>query len=181
MGWLAHLIVDAALGVGLLIAGTHGHGADYYVLDSAGGYLLLAVLATAGRGRTRRPMPRLVHRVLDGVVAALLLVSPLIVRAAHVRLDVFASVVGVAVGVILLRDAIATRTVPSPAGTEGAIEARAFESDGPERRASSGRVLARQLGRVSGAAAAEMPAAARKAGKTAGRISRRFGRTGESS
>lgn len=171
MGWVAHLIVDAALALGLLIAGAHGNGPDYYVLDAAGAYLILAVVATAGRGRTRRRLPRLAHRLLDGLVAVGLLGSPLLVLAAHIHLDVFATVMAEAVGVILLRDALVTRQAPLLAGQPTAIETTAYETPAPE--GASGPGLARRLGRASASASADLPATARRAGRAAGRAARK--------
>jgi hypothetical protein len=105
MGWIAHTVVDGALAVGLLIAGIHGNGADYLVLDAAGGYLLLATLVTDAPGGIWKAVPRLVHRIVDGAVALGLFASPFIVWKYHAHIDPFATAMAEAVGVILLRDA----------------------------------------------------------------------------
>lgn len=106
MGWIAHVAVDVALGIGLIIAGLHGHGPDYLVLDAAGAYLLLATLLTDGPVRAIRLVPRFIHRVADGIVAVALVASPLLIHLAHDRLDLFATSMALAVGVIILRDAL---------------------------------------------------------------------------
>jgi hypothetical protein len=121
MGWIVHAVVDVALGIGLLLAGVHGHGPDYLVLDVAAAYLLALTVVTNGPGGLWKVVPRLVHRILDGVMAVALMGSPLIVWASHVHVDVFATAMAVAVGVILLRDALVTdhRVVPIRAGRSG--------------------------------------------------------------
>lgn len=106
MAWGIHVVVDAALGVGLLIAGVHGHGPDYLVLDVAGGYLIVLTLVTDAPGGIAKVVSRLVHRLLDGLVALGLLASPVICWHFHVSLDVFATAMAEAVGVILGRDAL---------------------------------------------------------------------------
>ncbi len=171
MGWLAHLIVDAALALGLLIAGVHGKGADYYVLDGAGAYLAVAAIVTAGRGRTRRRRPRLVHRLLDGVLAVLLFASPFLVHLAQAGLDVFATAMAEVIGLILLRDALVTREPPPAFSRAGAIEAQAREA-GPAPAGGRQGSVARRLGRGAAGVRAEVPAGARRAGKAAGRLSR---------
>lgn len=172
MGWLAHLIVDAALAVGLLVAGIHGKGADYLVLDAAGACLLVSVGITAGRGRTRRRAPRLAHRLFDGLLALLLLVSPLIVTAAHAGLDVFATVMAELVAVILARDSIVTREPRQAVSGTGAIEVRAYETAAGGQGAESRDSLARRLGRGAGTSRPDLSAGARRAGRAAGRFAR---------
>jgi hypothetical protein len=197
MGWLAHAIVDVALGIGLLIAGVHGHGDDYLVLDAAGGYLILATILTNGPGGLWKVIPRLFHRALDGAIALALFASPFIVWKFHVHVDVFATVMAEAVGVILLRDAVVSdhRLVPRRSARAGAgpggpggggagpggtspIETRAFESvpGGGQRAGRDFDKTARKLGRVSGRVSAtvadQAPYAARRAGVVAGRARR---------
>ncbi len=194
MGWGLHAIVDVALGIGLLIAGVHGHGDDYLALDAAGGYLLALTVLTNGPGGLWKLIPRVAHRALDGAIALALLVSPLIVWKSHVHIDVFATSMAEAVGVILLRDAIASdhRAVPrrrvraaangAAFGSAGSvaepIEARAFDvpsESGPAAGRSGGRKVdraARKLGKVSAGVANQMPDAARRAGVLAGRTRR---------
>lgn len=105
-GWLVHVIVDVALGIGLVIAGLHGHGAGFLVLDAAGAYLILVTLVTDGLGGVLRVLPRAAHRVLDGLVALCLLASPLLLWRLHDPVGAFATAMAEAVGVILLRDAL---------------------------------------------------------------------------
>lgn len=182
MGWLAHLVVDVALGVGLLVAGAHGTNADYFVLDAAGGYLLVVCALTAGRGRRFRRLPRPLHRLLDGLVALLLLASPAIVLAAHVHLDLFATAMAEAVGVILARDALVTgrRARPARGAPAAPIETRAYEREAETPPPSPPEHFARRLGRASAGAAAQVPGAARRAGLVAGRAGRAAKRAGES-
>ncbi|MHB1988789.1 MAG: hypothetical protein ACYCSF_12535 [Acidimicrobiales bacterium] len=177
MGWIAHSVVDGALGIGLLIAGVHGSGADYVVLDCAGGYLLVVTLVTNGPGGLWRKIPRAVHRVLDAVVAVVLIFSPLAEWRLHVHIDLFAAAMAEAVGVILLRDAavsdhrLAARATLLASGP--LIEARAFEPG--ERDRSPGRNVpgvARRLGRASAGVASQIPGTARRAGVVAGRAKR---------
>jgi hypothetical protein len=177
MGWVAHLVVDTALALGLLIAGAHGNNPDYYVLDAAGAYLVVSVVATAGRGRGRRRLPRPFHLVLDGLVALGLAASPAVVVAAHIHLDVFATVMAEAVAVILGRDAIVTRGTPPLLATAAPIEVTAYETEAGPRRPP----LARRLGRVSGTAGSRLPATARRAGRLAGRAARKASEQARSS
>ena len=180
MGWIAHAVVDVALGLGLLIAGLHGHGTDYLVLDSAAGYLLAITVLTRAPGGIAKRIPRFAHRVADGVVAVAMLASPLLVWRLHVHIDVFATAMAEAVGVILLRDAIVTdhRLVGRRAGGTGvraqAIETTASESPPPTGAADLGQV-ARRLGRASATVASQIPDAgrtARLAGFATGRAHR---------
>ncbi len=130
MGWAAHTVVDAALAVGLLIAGIHGNGDNYLVLDAAGGYLALITLLTNGPVGVFRLVPRLVHRVADGAVALGLFASPFIAWKYHVHIDPFATAMAEAVGVILLRDAVVSehRVVPRlRSKVTEPIDTRAFE------------------------------------------------------
>jgi hypothetical protein len=189
MGWVLHALVDVALGIGLLIAGVHGHGDDYLALDAAGGYLLALTLLTNGPGGLWKVIPRLVHRALDGAVAVALLVSPLILWRFHVHIDVFATAMAGAVGVILLRDAIVSdhRAVPrrligmtatATGSVTRPIETRAFETPSDSARGGGRRAgrnvdqAARKLGKVSADLANQMPDAARRAGVLAGRTKR---------
>ncbi|MHB8246277.1 MAG: hypothetical protein ACYDGN_13170 [Acidimicrobiales bacterium] len=115
MGWVAHTVVDVALGLGLLIAGVHGNGADYYVLDAAGAYLLAITAVTDARGGLWRRLPRVIHRVIDGAVSLAMVASPFIALRYHVHLDLFATIMAEAVGIILLRDAVVSEHhVPEP-------------------------------------------------------------------
>lgn len=192
MGWIAHAIVDVALGIGLLIAGIHGSGADYYVLDFAGGYLLVVSVLTKGPGGLWRRLPRLAHRLLDGLVAAALFVSPLIVSSVHAHIDLFATAMAEAVAVIVMRDALLTdhrvlvkgllRTNQRAAAGDAPIDARAYDaSTGGAPAGERARVgadiddIARRLGRFSARASGQAPEAARRAGVMAGRA-RRAGR-----
>ncbi|HLI43685.1 MAG TPA: hypothetical protein VKU92_04375 [Acidimicrobiales bacterium] len=158
---MAHAVVDVALGVGLLVAGLHGHGDDYLILDAAGGYLLVVTLVTDARVSLWRLLPRLVHRVLDGAVALAMVASPLIAWRYRVGIDPFATAMAEAVGIIVLRDALVTehrarRPVSTTARTPidvAAVEAGVSAS-------------ARRLGEVSG----------RLAGRTAARARRRQSR-----
>lgn len=161
MRWLTHAIVDAALGVGLLIAGVHGSGADYLVLDAAGGYLILATVVTDGPLGLWRHLGRLPHRVLDVAVALGLIASPLIAWRAHVPLELFATAMAEAVGVIVLRDGIVTdhrdlRRRPAKDGPQP------IETTAREPGASPAASLEAGLGE-----------AARRAGALAGRAKRR--------
>ncbi len=143
MGWLAHAAVDGVLALGLLVAGVHGHGADYYILDAAGAYLALAVLLTNAPGGVLKRLPRLAHRVADGLVGLALVLSPLIAWRLGVHLDPFASAIAVAVAVIVLRDAVATdHRVLRPAGGR-VIEARAVEAGLEQAARRAGVVAAR--------------------------------------
>jgi hypothetical protein len=157
MGWVAHAVVDVALGVGLLVAGLHGHGDDYLVLDAAGGYLLVVTLVTDARVSLWRLLPRLVHRVLDGAAALALLASPLIAWRYHVGIDPFATAMAEAVGIIVLRDALVTehraRRPLTPAG-RAPIDVSAVEAGVS--------ASARRLGEASGRLASRTAARARR-------------------
>lgn len=174
MSWALHVAVDIALAFGLLLAGVHEGGGDSLVLDAAGGYLLLATLVTSGPGRLRL-LPRLAHRVLDGVVSLGLFVSPLIVSRAHVHIGLFPTVMAEAVAVIVLRDALVSDHRPrsrSPrrgSGPGGAIETTAVERT-PGAAARRLGVAAGRARRRSGAV--DLDGAARRAGTLAGRAKR---------
>jgi hypothetical protein len=105
MGWLLHVLVDVALATGLVIGGLHGSGTDYLVLDATGAYLVAITLLTDALGGVVRLLSRFTHRVLDALVGAALVVSPLVLWRTGTHLDGFATSMAVAVGVILLRDA----------------------------------------------------------------------------
>lgn len=164
MGWTSHVVVDVALAIGLLVAGIHGSGDDYLVLDAAGGYLGLVTLLTDGSGGVWRLVPRLVHRVLDALVALALAASPVIVWRYGVHLDVFATAMAEAVAVILVRDAAVSdhsfarrpwglrRTGPRPTARSGGgapIDARAFEAGVSYAARKAGTVAGRATGRMA--------------------------------
>jgi hypothetical protein len=157
MGWVAHAVVDVALGVGLVVAGVHGHGDDYLVLDAAGGYLLVVTLVTDARVALWRLLPRLAHRVLDGAVALAMVASPLIAWRYQVGIDPFATALAEAVGIILLRDALVSEhRAKRPLSTTGRtpIDVTAVEAGVS--------ASARKLGEVSGRLASRAAARARR-------------------
>lgn len=179
MSWVTHVLVDAALGLGLLIAGVHGHGPDYLVLDAAGGYLVVLTLVTDAPGGIAKVVSRLAHRVADGLVAAGLVASPVICWHFGVHLDVFATAMAESVAVILGRDALVSehrkRVALRPTPTYGGpIDTTAVETGvgAAARRAGTvaGRVKTRaEAADVAGAAARS----ARRAGTVAGRARRK--------
>jgi hypothetical protein len=152
-----HTLVDAALGIGLLIAGIHGHGDDYLILDAAGAYLLLVTLLTDSAGGLWKLIRRLAHRLLDGAVSLALIASPVIAWKCGVHLDAFATGIAEVVGGIVLRDAIVTdhRVLPRASrsvgsGTRQVIDARALEAGVSEAARRAGEVAGKLAGRTSG-------------------------------
>lgn len=182
MAWVVHALVDVALGIGLLVAGFHGRGDGYLLLDAAGAYLLVVSVVTDGPRTPVKLLPRIGHRFLDAAVALALVASPFGFWRAHGHIDIFTTAMAEAVGVILLRNAWATSHrptarlagglfAPGAPGGVGApptggtwfpgpvIEARAVEKDAPPREGG---------GEVPGTATARAAAGAPGAGRPGG-------------
>jgi hypothetical protein len=156
MGWGLHAIVDVALGFGLIVAGIHGGGSGYLLLDGAGGFLLVLTLLTKSTGGVVKVVPRLVHRILDGLLAIALIVSPVALALADRSVGVFPTAMAVAVGVIVLRDALLSdHSAPSRplrfAGAAGGSRSGSMSGSQPiDVTARPGRASAGDAARVAG-------------------------------